>query len=289
MSNFNLPAVTSTYTNFVTELHAKFSDVSLALDPAYTTPTNLPVNSVSWSSSANKWKKWDGTTWNDLTTIYGINISGNASTVTTGVYTIGNQNIAGVKTFTSQAQFSSGSATAPSIAFTADGSIDTGFYWISEGVIGVATNGFYAAKFRTGNLDVVGDINSGSNINVVNQINGAYLYSSGNIVAGGVIVATGDITAFSDARIKANVTKIENALEKVGQLGGYTYDRTDIEVPRQTGVIAQEVLKVLPEAVHGSEDTLYTVAYGNMVGLLIEAIKELNTKVESLQSQLNTK
>ena len=102
----------------------------------------------------------------------------------------------------------------------------------------------------------------------------------------GNLTTFGDITAFSDARIKTNVTKIDNALDKVQQLNGYTYDRTDMEGPRQTGVIAQEVIKVLPEAVLGSEDTTYSVAYGNMMGLMIEAIKELNAKVTDLQNQL---
>jgi len=97
------------------------------------------------------------------------------------------------------------------------------------------------------------------------------------------ILAAGSITAFSDARIKTNITKIDNALEKVDQLNGYTYDRTDQVTSRQTGVIAQEVLKVLPEAVTGSEDTQYAVAYGNMVGLLIEAIKELKAEIEELK------
>ena len=102
----------------------------------------------------------------------------------------------------------------------------------------------------------------------------------------GYFTATGNVTAFSDSRLKTNVTKIDNALTKVNQLNGYTFDRVDVKSPRQTGVIAQEVLKVLPEAVSGSEETTYSVAYGNMIGLMIEAIKELNAKVEDLQNQL---
>lgn len=95
--------------------------------------------------------------------------------------------------------------------------------------------------------------------------------------------AAGNVTAYSDARIKTNIVRISDALGKVSQLNGYTFDRTDINTPRQTGVIAQEVLKVLPEAVLGSEETIYTVAYGNMVGLLIEAIKELKAEIEVLK------
>ena len=106
------------------------------------------------------------------------------------------------------------------------------------------------------------------------------------------IWTSGNVTAYSDIRVKENIEHIPNALDKVCQLNGYTFDRTDVtfddqgqpETPvRQTGVIAQEVLKVLPEAVMGDEDGHYSVAYGNMVGLLIEAVKELKAEVAQLK------
>jgi hypothetical protein len=106
------------------------------------------------------------------------------------------------------------------------------------------------------------------------------------------IWTSGNVTAYSDIRVKTNIEHIPNALDKVCQLNGYTFDRTDVtfdehgepETPiRQTGVIAQEVLKVLPEAVMGDEDGHYSVAYGNMVGLLIEAVKELKAEVDELK------
>ena len=103
----------------------------------------------------------------------------------------------------------------------------------------------------------------------------------------GHFTATGNVTAYSDERLKDNILVIDNALEKVSQLRGVTFDRTDAEEPlRQTGVIAQEVEKVLPEAVITAEDEMQTksVAYGNMVGLLIEAIKELKTEVDDLKT-----
>jgi hypothetical protein len=52
------------------------------------------------------------------------------------------------------------------------------------------------------------------------------------------------------------------------------------------GVIAQEVMEVIPEVVLGSEETNYSVAYGNIVGLLIEAIKEQQTSINKLQQQI---
>jgi hypothetical protein len=102
------------------------------------------------------------------------------------------------------------------------------------------------------------------------------------------LIASGNITAYSDIRLKENIEVIPNALDKVQQLRGVTYNRSDDpNKPRHSGVIAQEVMKVLPEVVTGTEDTQYSVAYGNMVGLLIEAIKELNNKIEILEEKLN--
>ena len=92
----------------------------------------------------------------------------------------------------------------------------------------------------------------------------------------GDILASGDVTASSDRRLKTDIKRIENALDKVCSLGGYTYVMND---KPSSGLIAQEVLEVLPEVVHGSEETNYSLAYGNIVGLLVEAIKELKEKI----------
>jgi hypothetical protein len=118
----------------------------------------------------------------------------------------------------------------------------------------------------------IGTTNPGYKLDVNGDI-----YATGNITAySGDIYATGNITAYSDKRAKSDIQKIENALDKIDQLNGYTFTMND---KRYTGVIAQEVLPVLPEAVTGSEETNYAVAYGNMMGLIIEAIKELKEKI----------
>lgn len=96
---------------------------------------------------------------------------------------------------------------------------------------------------------------------------------------------TGNITAFSDARLKTDLVQIPNALEKVSSLTGYTYTRTDSGL-RQTGLVAQELLEVLPEAVDTSGEFM-SVAYGNVVGLLVEAIKELKAEIQELKSKLS--
>jgi hypothetical protein len=94
----------------------------------------------------------------------------------------------------------------------------------------------------------------------------------------GDIYASGDLVAVSDERKKTNIEPISNALDKVLQLTGITFDQIDGDDRRHAGVIAQEVEKVLPEVVYTDKDGMKSVAYGNIIGLLIEAIKELAHK-----------
>ena len=104
----------------------------------------------------------------------------------------------------------------------------------------------------------------------------------------GALVATGDVTAFSDITLKEDIEVIPNALDKVSQIRGVTFTRKDLDdESRKSGVIAQEVEKVLPEVVTTNEDGIKTVAYGNLVGLLIESIKELKAEVETLKKEHN--
>ena len=77
------------------------------------------------------------------------------------------------------------------------------------------------------------------------------------------------------------MTTIDNALDIVDSLRGVYYTKDD---ERGIGVIAQETEKVLPEVVHDQEDGYKSVAYGNIVGVLIEAIKELKAEVEELKN-----
>jgi hypothetical protein len=102
----------------------------------------------------------------------------------------------------------------------------------------------------------------------------------------GTIRATGDVIAYSDARVKDNIKTIDNALEKTTKLRGVSYTRNDIDdKSTKIGVIAQEVIDVLPEVVSQDDDGKYSVAYGNVVGILIEAIKELEARVKELENK----
>lgn len=121
-----------------------------------------------------------------------------------------------------------------------------------------------------------GNILMGTDVN-----NGERLYVSGSIRA------TGSITANSDISLKKNLLKIDNALEKVEQINGYTYELKADDSKRHGGVIAQEMEKVFPEIVNTGNDGLMGVEYGNISALLIEAIKEQQTQIKELKALLN--
>ena len=108
--------------------------------------------------------------------------------------------------------------------------------------------------------------------------------------------STGDVIAYysSDFALKENINPISNALDKVSQLGGYNFDWKDTHLETRgglddmfvkksdVGIIAQEVQKVLPEAVGKREDGTLGVRYELLVPLLVESIKELSEKVKEL-------
>ena len=105
----------------------------------------------------------------------------------------------------------------------------------------------------------------------------------------GSFTATGNVTAYSDIKLKDNIETISNPLDKINQINGVTFDRIDTpEIGRQSGVIAQEVEKVLPEVVQENEEGIKSVSYGNMVGLLIESIKELKRNVDDLAVEIDS-
>lgn len=103
---------------------------------------------------------------------------------------------------------------------------------------------------------------------------------TGSISVSGTITATGDVTAFSDAQLKTDVETVSDALDRVRKLRGVTFSRRDTG-RRGIGLVAQELAPIVPEAVMTHHDGLMSVAYGNLVGLLIEAVKELAEHIDA--------
>ena len=155
-----------------------------------------------------------------------------------------------------------------------------------------------------GNGDVTDNFNH-SNIDADNEI--LYLCSDGNVIVKtdlqegwgteytftfdntGNFTAPGNVTAYSDQRLKDNLSVISDPIDKIKQIRGLTYTRKDLRDGDKlhTGVIAQEVEKVLPEVIETDKDGYKTVAYGNMVGLLIEAIKDQQKQIDELKKKLS--
>lgn len=111
-----------------------------------------------------------------------------------------------------------------------------------------------------------------------NNISPAQVFT---IVAGGNATLAGTLTESSDARLKTNINTIDSALDKVTQMRGVTYDRTDFDMSG-TGIVAQELERIAPELVENN-DEYKSVAYTKLTAYLIEAIKELNNEIKELK------
>jgi len=139
---------------------------------------------------------------------------------------------------------------------------------------------------------------TGTSSQLLQVTGGAYV--SGNLGIGstnptsklhviGDILASGNVTGYSDESLKENIQTISNGLDKVIQLRGVEFNRKDMDGnPHQIGVIAQEVEKVIPEVVSTQSNGIKSVAYGNIIGVLIEAIKEQQQQIEFLKKEINT-
>jgi hypothetical protein len=93
------------------------------------------------------------------------------------------------------------------------------------------------------------------------------------------------VTASSDERLKENVRPITGALDLVQQLAGVLFNRIG-QTNDEIGYLAQKVEQILPQVVHTDADGMKSVAYGNIVALLSEAIKEQQAQIEELKGRL---
>ena len=118
---------------------------------------------------------------------------------------------------------------------------------------------------------------------------------AGDLYVGGQIYGLNEITAYygtpSDIRLKTNVTNIDDSLAKVLTLDGIIYNWNELALNRdqnirEAGVVAQQIQKVLPEAVVEKEDGYLTVKYDRIIPLLIEAIKELSDEINELKKKI---
>lgn len=111
------------------------------------------------------------------------------------------------------------------------------------------------------------------------------VFFNSNIVTDGDFRCSGTVTQDSDRRLKTDLQIIDNALDRIDKLTGYTFTVIATD-KRSTGLIAQDVEGVLPEAVDTDENDILGVAYGNMMGLVMQAIKELRAEVKEIKKAI---
>lgn len=123
------------------------------------------------------------------------------------------------------------------------------------------------------------------NVTIPNlTISGSSVTATGATISCYALTASGDITLSSDERIKEDIRTIDGATGIIEQLRGVSYVRKDTG-KLGIGVVAQEVEKVLPQLVATDANGMKSVAYANMVGVLIQAVKELSARVEELEAR----
>ena len=179
---------------------------------------------------------------------------------------------------------------------------DTGLYFTGSGTAGTFTLGAIGRTFL-GATNIGNAAGSQRKLLGVDNDDNVQMGSLGIGTAAsgtaGEIRATDNITGYysSDSRLKENIVNIDGALEKVSMLKGVTFDWCEDYIKERggedgyfikkhdTGLIAQDVQEVLPEIVRKKKDGYLGVQYDKMVGLLVEAIKELRTEINELKSK----
>ena len=239
-----------------------------------------------------------------ITAAFSGNVTGNAGTVTDGVYLSTTQTVSGRKTFTSS--MAGGSLL---VATGSLGPIELQTSGANASLLTFHRAGSYASYFGldTDNQFAVGGWSAGAAL--ANMKVGSFGVGTAASGTAGEIRATNNITAYySDERLKDFIGKISNALEKVNSLNGYYYKENSKAKEFgynndsvQVGVSAQEVEKILPEIVtlapidcatdsagktiSKTGQNYKTVYYEKLIPLLIEAIKELSSEIEILKNK----
>lgn len=228
MADWSKPALESTYANFVEETNARDTDLAVMFDPAVVTPTNFPTNAVRWRAASNKWEKWNGVVWGDLSVLYAINISGTASNVT-GV-------VAAEKGGSGQSSYAVGDILYASgaTALAKLASVATGNVLRSGGVATAPSWGKVALTTDVSGVLPVANGGTGGTLPVANGGTGAtsitgFVYGNG----------TGAFTAASAAQIGAlgfpAGTKMPFA--QAAAPTGWTQDTTDSATNRMLRVV----------------------------------------------------
>jgi hypothetical protein len=223
-----------------------------------TTATLLNTNAVSTNITSATLNLTTGITTATLlsTNAVSTNITSSTLNLTTGITS-------------ASAQFSNANIITSTIANAVISNISSATLNISNSITATGNSNTLGSLFTTAGNVGIGTTNPSYELHVA-----------------GTIHATGDITAFSDMRVKSNIRTIHNALDKVLNLRGVYY-KSNITDRDCIGVIAQEIEDIIPEVVLTDTNGFKSVSYGNIVSMLIEAIKEQNEEIQALKKLFN--
>lgn len=198
-----------------------------------------------------------------------LTISGGSSTGTTRLNVTGDASI-------------SGNITTSAGSITAGGNITTSAGTGTFGTVNIPTNG--PKTYPTISIGSLGG--AFSNGVFVGFTNNSYnKYGVLDTSTGNFVITGTNYYTSSDARIKENIETINNATQIIKSLNGVRYNKIG-EDKINIGLIAQEVLPILPEIVNQGPDGYYNIAYANVVAVLINSIKELEARIAVLEAQL---
>jgi hypothetical protein len=190
-------------------------------------------------------------------------LDGNFMEISKKVSLLGNENIGGVKTFTS----------SPIVPNLASGDTSTK----------AANANFVATTVQSALTDFAASHPAQDNTKV--PLAGGTM--TGDLIINANLIVSGNITETSDRRVKSYIEPITHALDKVLLLDGVSYMK-DGMINKNIGLIAQDVSRVVPEVVSMDTDGMFSVSYSNLVALLIEAIKEQDKKITELNDKLDS-
>ena len=225
----------------------------------------------------------------------------NSGSITSGFGTINN----GSSAITTTGTITGGALTIDDISINGSTITDAGTMTMTVGALTIdATNdiildaGGQNIIFKDDGTEFGQIYQSSNHLHLYSAISNADMKLQGNdggstitaltldMSAAGAATFNNDVTAFSDKRLKTDISNIENGLDKVMQMQGVYYKRNDVKDAReQIGVLAQDMEAIMPEVVLTADDEMQTksVDYGKLTSVLIEAIKELKAEINELK------
>lgn len=225
-ANWSNPTLTSTYTNFVSEVKNRDEDLALQFDG--TTSTNIPTNTIRWDSAANRWKKWNGSSWAELTSTYaltGLSTTGNASIGgtlgVTGATTLSSLTVSGATTFSGTV---SGTALIPTAATVPV----NGVFLPAANTVGVATNSTERLRVTSAGTTLLGTQTALANAYAIGTALTPSLQIESNTANGAALSITRQTSAAANLLLQRGVTGTPVVdTDAVGQIGFNGFDGTN--------------------------------------------------------------